>query len=294
MLYDELVKVQNVKLTEEELRNYMICLQKRLRYKESIEIAERLIAYNKDNSIELLNLCICYGKQGDYKKAIKYYERILKNNPRFDEQLGYYAYLLSQDNRLEESKKLYNIAINNEPDNAWYISHYALLLEQIGENYEAAEYLEKAISIKPNDTWIIKKFVFLYGKINGYKKAYEYYLNLIENNKENFNLFLNYAEYAIINNDVEYAKKILLKVKVDRMPCVLQMVTYFYLCFIALYDENKDNFETYKKLLYMKRVNYNAYIHRDFLLLNKFSKEKLSEENNVLYKQILKILEEGN
>lgn len=291
-IYDELVKNKKVQLTEDELKFYMICLRERLRYRESIELSEKLLKMHSNNSVELLNLCICYGKQGEYKRAIEYYEEILKNDSAFEEQLGYYAYLLYQNNKLEESKKVYEIAIKKEPNNSWYISHYALLLEKLGQYSEAIKYFKKAMDLDQNNTWLIKTFIFLYGKLEGTKKAYKYYLDLIKNNKDNFNLYINYAEYAILNNDIDYAKNILEKIEVEKMSIALQVIYYIYSCFIDLYNDQKDDFEINKVLFLQKRQQYNGYIHRDFTLLNKFAEEKFTKENNYLYHQILQNLKE--
>lgn len=292
-LYDNFMKNKKIELTDDELECYMVCLRERLRYKESIELSRKLLKIKENPEDELLNLCICYGKQGEYKKAIRYYEEILKMDKEFENQLGYYAYLLFQNNRLEEAKEVYKIALKNEPDNSWYVSHYALLLEKMGDNLEAIKYLRKAMRLEPQNTWLIKTFVFLYGKVEGKEKAYKYYERMINNYKRNYNLYINYAEYAIVNHNVEYAKTILKKIEVEKMPNVLQIIYHIYGCFIALYGENEEEFEVNKWAFLEKRKEYNAYIHRDFTLLNKFAEEQFTEKSQEQYQQILENLKEG-
>jgi len=292
VIYDELFADKSLKNSKDDWKEYMVCLRERLRYHDSIKIAESILEKYKNDEDALLNLCICNGKQQRHREAIDFYEQILKEIPEYKKNIGYYAYLNDRVGDVERAEQKYQESFLYEPDNIWNISHYAMLLQKIGKNEKAITIYEKAIKETPKDTWLIKKFLILYGEINGKEKVYDYYKKLIEQDQKNYNLYINFAEYALSNQDINTAKKILSLIKIENVPLVLQIILGFYHCFIYIIKENNSCFSEGIKVMQSKREQYNAYIHRDFSALEDYTSKYFNNVQKIRFKELLGILEE--
>ncbi len=269
------------------VKEYASCLQERLRYAESIELTNKVLQENPNDSSMLLNLCICLGKQNKHRDALRQYEKILLTEKDYTDQIGYYAYLLERTGNIEKADIYYKKALEFEPENLWYISHYAFFLQKI-KRYEQSEfYYKKAIESDPENTWLIKRYAFFINEMRGKIDVYSYYDNLIMKEPSNYNYHINMAEATIIFKDGEKARKHLEKAdKLDK-PLVMELILLFYWGVYFIYIEDYKNLGSAKKKISIQRENYKSYIHRDLIDLGSFIDSNFSDIQKEQYNDLL-------
>ena len=291
-VYDEVYK-KNKNIRDNLIKEYAICLQERLRYKESINLSLELLDKNNNDTELMLNYVICLGKQGKHQDALREYEKIFEVDKTFKEQIGYYAYLLERNGLFDKADKYYLIALTSEPDNIWYISHYALYLHKAKRYQESQMYFQKALQLEPDNTWAIKRYAFLINDMQGKEVAYSYYQSLIQANPQNSNFLINLAELCIVAGEPSKAITYLNQVQIIKKPLIMEIINHFYL---AVYFISQKNYLKLKNVLEQIRnttKEYSSYIHRDFTDLGEYITNHYNLEQQRKYKELLYILNDG-
>lgn len=272
------------------VKEYAVCLQERLRYAESIELTNRVLQENPNDTGMLLNYCICLGKQNRHKEALEKYEKILLIDRDFLNQIGYYAYLLERTGNNEKADLYYKRALKSEPENLWYASHYAFFLQKVKRCEEAELYYIKAIKSDPENTWLIKRYAFFINEMKGKNDVYSYYESLIRQDSLNYNYYINMAEAAIVFKDQERAKELLDKADKVEKPLVMKLILLFYWGVYFISVENYENVKNTVEKIELLRKNYNSYIHRDLIDLNSYIDKNFSDTQKEQYKAVMNSL----
>ncbi len=275
MLYDGLInKMRSFpKVFQKE---YAICLQKSMRYKEGALITKNILKSEPEDTDMLLNMCICLGKLGKHKAALVYYNRILKIDRTYITEIGYYAYLLGKTKKLKKADHYYRFALKKEPDNAWYISHYAFFLQEQKKYQEAEVYFKTAMDKEPKNSWVLKRYVYFLYETKGKDAAYSYCDKLIKNDSLNCNIYINSAELAIVLSDADRVLALLNAAEQLENPLVIDVILLFYWTVYYLCNRDYEKVEENVEKLLKKRKEYTGYIHRDFTDLENY----ISKKNN--------------
>lgn len=292
LIYDNLFcKISNP--TINLIKEYAICLQKRLRYEESLKLTDIVLLKNPNDADMLLNYCICLGKQNKHAEALELYERILKFNEKYRIQIGYYAYLLGRTGNYEKADYYYKIALEYESQNLWYISHYAFFLQKLKRYREAEMYYKKAIKNDSNNSWLIKRYAFFIYEMSGKDSAYLYYKDLITRDLSNYNYYINAAELAIISNDKDIAFRFLCKTdKLDK-PLVIEIILLFYWGVYFICKKEYEKLNDSIKEMSLLRKNYTSYIDRDLTDLEEYVNNNFDKFQRKLYITIFNIMSTG-
>ena len=270
------------------LKEYAWCLQERLRYRESIELTQKILRQAPRDTDALLNYTICLGKQNFHQEAAEQYRKILEIDGNFSREIGYYGYLLERLGKIKEAPKYYQRGLEIEPDNNWYISHYALCLQKLKQYPEADRYFRKSLEQEPKNTWLIKRFAMLKQEVEGKDAAYRYYEDLLRRDPGNTNLYINYAELTILNNDPDRALELLKSAGTLEKVLVMEIVYSFYIGLCCLITGDYAKVEKYIEVISEKVKNYKNYIHRDFTEIEAYIERTCNSRQKSLYKKLLK------
>ena len=291
-IYDEVVrKVADPSV--EILKEYALCLQKVMRYEESIKLTEKMLKNEHIDTDMLLNMCICWGKLGSYEKALDFYNRILKIDKNYKIQIGYYAYLLGRNGEIEKSDYFYNLAMKYEPDNMWYVSHYAFFLQTLKKYSEAERYYKKAIENDADNSWILKRYMYLICEMNGIEAAYSFCDDLIKCDLSNYNYYINAAELAIVTNNRKLAFNYLNRTEKLNKPLVIEIILLFYWGVYYICIRKYEKLEEIIGKLQCLRKNHAGFIHRDLTDLEIYIKRYMDDFQRMQYMAIFNVLSKG-
>ncbi len=292
LIYDNLfykISDPSIKL----IKKYAICLQKKLRYQESIKLIKLVLEKKPRDTDMHLNHCICLGKQNKHLEALEVYERILKIDDKFRIQIGYYAYLLGRTGNNEKAEYYYKLALEYEPENLWYISHYAFFLQRLKRYSEAEMYYKKAIENDSENTWLIKRYAFFLYETSGKDSAYLYYDELIKKDPLNYSYYINAAELALIVDDEDIAFKFLCNAHELHKPLVIEVVSLFYLGVYFICKKEYEKLDDLIKQLSILRKENTSYIDRDLTDLDTYINDNFDHSQSEMYITIKIIMSTG-
>ncbi len=162
-----------------ELVNASYSLTQLGKYKEVLEVCDRALLLNANNTTALYNKGIALGKIGRYEQAVAAYERILALDPSDAGALYHKGNALMALGRYDQAVTAYadTLAVNKEDAAVWY--NKALALNHLGQHEQALDACLHALRIDPENAaaWQNKGNALI--ALEKYDEAVEAYQNAI-------------------------------------------------------------------------------------------------------------------
>jgi tetratricopeptide (TPR) repeat protein len=124
-------------------------------------------------------------------------------------------------------------------------------------------------------------------EVDGKDAAYRYYEDLLPQYPGNTNLYINYAELTILNNDPDKALELLKRAETIEKVLVMEIIYSFYIGFCCLIKEDYSQVEKYIEVISEKVKSYKSYIHRDFTDIEAHVEGAFNSRQKSLYKKLL-------
>jgi tetratricopeptide (TPR) repeat protein len=150
------------------------------RYREAVELIERLSSKKKDLAISL-ELCDIFMKQGKNKKAEALILKLQKDHGDSSAWQNFYAYWLAlRQKSLDLALEYSRATLEEDAESPAYLDTYGYILYRMKRYDEACEYFEKAYAKNPFDHEIISHLADCYKKLNRKDKIRDIYNLAIE------------------------------------------------------------------------------------------------------------------
>ncbi len=120
------------------------------RYDEAIDLFERSIVLNKNNSEMHVNISDSYLKLKENEKALKAADDAIALNPRSKEAYTIRTMVLNKLGRTGEAAEMFKNLVK-EDESEWVYDSLIVLLQATGKNDEMAEYLQRATELYPDN-----------------------------------------------------------------------------------------------------------------------------------------------
>lgn len=161
--------------TFKDYANYGIALVKTKDYTKGVEMLEKAIERDPDNTSAHISLALGYQELNRNEAALEQFEVVFKQMPNLHSIRLDYANLLADMGRNQEAVEQFNIYIKNYPTDARAYKNLAIVSKRMNNVDAAIANYEKALSFKPDDIEIKKDLASCYHAKQKYELALKYY-----------------------------------------------------------------------------------------------------------------------
>ena len=178
----------------------------------------REVLKNKEDSVIRYKLAEAYYRKGDSKSSIIYLKPLLNMSPMNEKAEILQAKNLNLLRHYDEALQVENRILAAQPSNGEVYNLRGVTKAGLGKLHDAREDLNKAREYFVNDVVAINNLAMLSIINEDYKNAVELLLPQYLNGERDQRLVHNLIFALVKNNDLDYAKDIIVKEKVNTSP----------------------------------------------------------------------------
>jgi len=159
-------------------------LDEKKMYDEAIELLEKLIRLDPENSKGYWQLGWEFSKKGNSEKSIENYKKCIEFEPKSAAAYNNIAVELERSNKYEDSLEAYEMALSLKNNEVLYHSNKANLLYTLEKYDNSIATYKNAITLLPNEVKLYKSLLNILKKLEHFDDMLEYYDLAIINVKE--------------------------------------------------------------------------------------------------------------